>query len=112
MAVPIALHEMILGHPVTLPAKQEGILFDPVKAVLPHVQAGLFLLVQVVPVGEPKNFVQELSLDVQRRHLPTIGQPDLPPASRVVADLTDGPDRILQGHIAEDNLRLFQHPEE
>ena len=42
-----------------------------------------------------------LALDVQRRRLPAAGQPHRPLAGEVVADLPDGPDRVVQAEVAE-----------
>ena len=42
-----------------------------------------------------------LALDVQRAGLPAAGEPHGTAAGEVVADLADGPDRVVQGEVAE-----------
>ena len=42
-----------------------------------------------------------LALDIQRTGLPAASQPDRPAAGQIVADLADGPDRVVQREVAE-----------
>jgi hypothetical protein len=50
-------------------------------------------------------------LDLQRRHLAPVRQPDPPLAGHVVADLADGPDRVVERQVADDGLFL-EHPQD
>ena len=50
-------------------------------------------------------------MDVERAHLAPVGQPDGAAAGHVVADLADRPDRVLQGHVAQHDVVVLEHPQ-
>ena len=39
-------------------------------------------------------------------------QADLPPAREVVADLPDGPNRVLQGQVPQNRPRILEHAQQ
>ena len=45
-------------------------------------------------------------------HLAAVGQADLAPAGEVVADLPDGPDRVLEGQVPQHRAGVLEHPQE
>ena len=46
------------------------------------------------------------------RQLAAVGQADLAAAGGVVADLADGPDRVLEGEVAEHLARVLEHAQQ
>ena len=62
-------------------------------------------------LDEPGGLLEVLGLDLERRQLPAVGEPDLARAGRVVADLPDRPDRVLERQIAHHGVRL-DHPQD
>ncbi len=79
--------------------------------MLPHFQS------LVLQRGEPLRLLvtlgalEVLGLDIQGTCLPTVGQTHLAPARDVVAYFADGPDGVLQGHVAHDDRAVLQHPQ-
>ena len=47
----------------------------------------------------------------RRRHLATVAEPHGAPTRRVVADLADRPDRVLQGHVTQHDAAVLEHPQ-
>ena len=45
-------------------------------------------------------------------HLPAVGQADPAPAGDVVADLADGPDRVLEGQVAQHGRGVLEHAQQ
>ena len=80
------------------------------QGALPQVEHPLGDRVGAAPVGEVLGLGQVLTLDVQRAGLPPVGQPDLAAAGHVVADVPDGPDRVLQGQVPHHRAG-FDHPQ-
>ena len=112
VAFPVGLHQVVLGHPVAFPSQLERVPFDPFEAVLPHSQNLVLLGRRVTPFREPDCPVQELPLDVQRTEFTSAGQPYRPTTREIIADLTDGPDRVFQSHVPEHHARFLQHSEQ
>ena len=67
-------------------------------------------VVKASPVGEGKRLLEVLGLDLQRRELTAVHQAHQPTAGRVVADLADRPDRVLERQVAQHDA-VLDHPE-
>src|SRR5207244_12323460 len=61
------------------------------------------------PLGEAQGTVQVLRLDLDRRELASVGQAHPAAAREVVADLTDGADRVLER--SEEDTSELQSPD-
>ena len=61
-------------------------------------------------VDEVARLAEVLGLDLQGARLAAVGQADLAAAGRVVADLADGPDRVLHREVAHHHA-LLDHPQ-
>src|SRR5207244_6840013 len=62
-------------------------------------------------LGEAQGAVQVLRLDLDRRELASVGQAHPAAAREVVADLTDGADRVLEREVAPRAGILLEHPQ-
>jgi hypothetical protein len=105
----VRLDQPVLRHPVELTAERHRVAHEVLQHVAPFGHDPLGLVVGVVRcVHEPLDAFQVGLLDLQRAHLPAVGQADSPCAGEVVADLTDRADRVVQRQVANDRL-LFEH---
>ncbi len=82
---------------------------EALQAVLPHVEGGVLLWGEALTVAVADGSLQVLALDVERAHLPTVGQADRASAGDVVADLADGADRVLEGQVAHHRRGVLEH---
>ena len=87
----------------------QRLVLDGRDAVLPHVERPLLERREALGVGVAQGPVQVLTLDVERADLAAVGQPHPPAAGDVVADLPDGADRVLQGHVPEHDALVLEH---
>jgi len=102
----IPLDEVILHHPVDLPVQGEWILLEAGQQVLPHLDRTLHCGRETGIPGVPQGPVEVFPLNVERRQLASVGEPHLAPTRRIVADLTNGPDRVVEREVAEHHVRL------
>src|SRR5438270_325194 len=63
-------------------------------------------VVHLAPFDEVLGPTEVLLLDLEGGGLPAVGEPHLAPAGHVVADLADGPDRVLQRQVTQDRTGL------
>ena len=105
----VRLDELVLGHPVALAAEGQGIGLEALEAVLPHVEGAIFLRRQPVGVAEAQGPAEVLRLDVEGAHLPPVGEANLATAGEIVTDLADGPNRVLEGQVAQHRAGVLQH---
>ena len=97
VAVLIALEQLALDHPVDLGVDLGEVLaLDGVELTAPQVDDLLDLRVGFAGLQILDRAGVVLALNVQRTGLPAAGQPDRAPTGQVVADLSDGPDRVVQ----------------
>ena len=83
---------------------------DGLQGPAPEVEDPLHGAVAAAAVDEVDRALQVLPLDLQGGGLATVGELDLAATGRVVADLADRPDRVLQRQVAEDDVGL-DHPQ-
>ena len=67
-------------------------------------------VIQALPVDELGGPFEVLVLDLQGTELAAVGKLDLLGAGHVVADLTNGPDRVLKRQVAHRHPGL-DHPQ-
>ncbi len=77
--------------------------------MLPHVEGGVLLGREAPAVPELEGPLEVLGLDVEGPHLAAVGQADPALAGDVVADLPDGPDRVLERQVPQHGGRVLQH---
>src|SRR3954447_15003799 len=107
----VALDEAELGGPVDLAVDEAEVLgVDRLEHPAPELEHLPVHRAEALPVDVLRGARVVLGLDLQRRHLPAVGEPDLAPSGHVVADLADGADRILQRHVLDRDTGL-DHPQ-
>ena len=99
--VAVRLDELVLDDPVELAVELERVVLEAGEAVLPHAERLLLERRQALGLGVAQRPVEVLGLDVEGRHLAAVGQAHRARAGEVVADLADGPDRVLERHVAQ-----------
>ena len=109
VAGPHLLDQAVLGHPVALAPQRGGIGLEALEAVLPHVEGDVLLGREAPAVPELEGPLEVLGLDVEGPHLAAVGQADPALAGDVVADLADGPDRVLERQVAQHGRGVLQH---
>ena len=80
--------------------------------MLPHVEGEVLLGLEPALVPEALGPLEVLGLDVERPHLPAVGQADPALAGDVLADLPDGPDRVLEGEVSQHRRGVLEHGED
>ena len=108
----VAVDQVSLGNPVALRYQIHRVPGYSLDAVLPHLKDLGLLGAHVAVLCEPECTLEKLGLHVKSAHLTAVGQTNGSPTGRVVADLTDSPDRVLQGHVTQDHVGLLQHSKE
>ena len=108
----VGLDQVVLDHPVALAIETERILLDALHAVLPHRERPLLQRGQAAALVVAKGPVEVLALDVEGAELAPVRKSYLAPAGDVVADLTDRPNRVLQGEVADDHARVLEHAQQ
>ena len=106
---PVRLDQLVLDDPVEFSVEFERIVLEVAEGVFPHVEGELFFIGEVVVLGEPNRPAEILALDVEGGDLASVGEPDPLGAGHIVADLANRTDRILEGHVSEHDLGLFEH---
>ena len=106
---PVRLDQLVLDDPVEFSVEFERIVLEVAEGVFPHIECELFLIGEVVVLGEAKRPVEIFALDVEGGDLAPVREPDPPGTGHVVADLANRTDRIFEGHVAEHDLGLFEH---
>ncbi|SLC89572.1 Uncharacterised protein [Mycobacteroides abscessus subsp. massiliense] len=112
VAVLVALEKLALDHPVDLGVDLREILaFNGIKGAAPELDDLLDLLVGFAGVQMLDGTRVVLALDVQRAGLPSSGESHGAPSGEIVADLADGPDRVVQREVTERDAGLdhLQH---
>ncbi len=107
---PVALDELVLGDPVDLPVHQGQVPgLHRCQGATPQLEHARDRGVPPALGDEVHGFGVVLPLDLQGTGLAAVGELDLAPTGQVVADLPDGPDRVLQREVAHRHARL-DHP--
>ena len=111
VAFPELLDQVVLDDPVDLTIELQRIVLDGLDAVLPHLQRPLLERWEPLGIGIAERTVEILALDVESADLAAVREPDGTAARGVVADLTYRTDRVLERHVAEHHLWIFEHAE-
>ena len=111
-ALAVRLDELVLDDPVDLAVELHRVALDRGHAVLPHLQRLRLERRQALGVGVADGPVEVLALDVERRHLAPVVETHRAAARHVVADLADGPDGVLERHVAQHDRRVLEHAQQ
>ena len=112
----VPLEEPLLDRPVDLAVDERQVLgLDGLERAAPELQdapgGARGLVDEATSLREVRRLLEVLPLHRQRRQLATGGELDRALAGDVVAHLADGPDRVLQRHVAHDDAGL-EHPQD
>src|SRR5665647_2310061 len=103
--------QLVLDDPVDLRAHQSKVpCVDRDERPVPQIQDALVAqVIQPLAVDERRGPFVVLGLDLYGAQLATVSELDLLAASQVMADLADGPDRVLQRQVRHRHTGL-KHP--
>src|SRR5581483_10853862 len=112
MLLAVRLDQVVLYDPVALAVELERVALERGQAVLPHLERLLLQGREALRLRVTQGTAEVLALDLERAQLTAVGQPDPPGAGHVVAELPDGPDRVLERHVPQHDRRVLEHPQQ